>query len=123
METQESLNRIASLRLRLQMNRRLRLESLAALSKVFREFGEPLEDELLASFVFALPEELLGESASIKSASQKYGTSDTPTPTPDTPTGTPIGTPTGTPTGTPIGTPTGTPTGTPPDIPATTPTG
>jgi hypothetical protein len=60
MNTQESLRQIANLRLRFQMNRRLRLESLAALSRVFREHGEPLEDELLASLVFALPEELLG---------------------------------------------------------------
>jgi hypothetical protein len=42
------------------MNGRLRLESLAALSKVFREYGEPLREELLGSIVFAVPEELLG---------------------------------------------------------------
>jgi hypothetical protein len=43
------------------MNNRLRLESIAAISKVFREFGEPIEDELLASVVFAVPAELMGE--------------------------------------------------------------
>lgn len=51
---------VAKLRLRFQMNGRLRLESLAALSKVFREYGEPLREELLGSIVFAVPEELLG---------------------------------------------------------------
>jgi len=61
MTTQESLREAARLRLRVQMNNRLRLESIAAISKVFREFGEPIEDELLASVVFAVPAELMGE--------------------------------------------------------------
>jgi len=61
MTTQESLREAARLRLRIQMNNRLRLESIAAISKVFREFGEPIEDELLASVVFAVPAELMGE--------------------------------------------------------------
>ena len=60
MDTQESLREIENLRLRFRMNNRLRLESLAALSKIFREHGEPLRDELLASLVFAVPEELNG---------------------------------------------------------------
>jgi hypothetical protein len=41
------------------MNRRLRLECLAAVSKVFREQGEPISDELLSTIVFALPQELV----------------------------------------------------------------
>ena len=61
MATEESLHEAARLRFRFQMNNRLRLESLAAISKVFRDFGEPIEDELLASMVFAVPEELIGE--------------------------------------------------------------
>jgi len=61
MTTQESLREAARLRLRVQMNNRLRLESIAAISKVFREFGEPIKDELLASVVFAVPAELMGE--------------------------------------------------------------
>src|SRR3712207_866309 len=60
MRTQESLREIENLRLRFRMNNRLRLESLAALSRIFREHGETLSDELLASIVFAVPEELNG---------------------------------------------------------------
>ena len=60
MTTQERQMEAAKLRLRFQMNGRLRLESLAALSKVFRENGEPIREELLGSMVFAVPEELLG---------------------------------------------------------------
>src|SRR6476661_7982511 len=58
MDPQQSFREISGLRLRLQMNNRLRLESLAALSKVFREYGEPISDQLLASVVLALPDEL-----------------------------------------------------------------
>jgi len=61
MDTQERMMEAAKLRLRFQMNNRLRLESLAALSRVFREHQEPVADDLLASLVFAVPEELLGE--------------------------------------------------------------
>lgn len=61
MITEERMMEAAKLRLRLQMNSRLRLEALAALSKVFREYDEPVEDDLLAALVFAVPEELLGE--------------------------------------------------------------
>ena len=61
MDTQESLREIYNLRLRFQMNNRLRLECLAALSKIFREHGENLKDELLSSLVFAIPGELPGE--------------------------------------------------------------
>ena len=60
MTTQERQMEAAKLRLRFQMNGRLRLESLAALSRVFRENGEPIREELLGSMVFAVPEELLG---------------------------------------------------------------
>jgi hypothetical protein len=61
MNSQETLQEISNLRLRFQMNNRLRLESLAALSRLFREHGENLNDELLSSLVFALPVELPGE--------------------------------------------------------------
>ena len=62
MTAQECVREAARLRLRLHMNNRLRLETLAALSRVFREYGEPIHDELLASLVFAVPHELLGEA-------------------------------------------------------------
>jgi hypothetical protein len=61
MNAQESLREIDNLRLRFQMNNRLRLECLAALSKIFREHNENLQDELLSSLVFAIPCELPGE--------------------------------------------------------------
>jgi len=62
MSVQNPIMEAAGLRLRLQMNNRLRLEVLAALSKVFREFGEPVSDELLASVVLAIPDELAGHN-------------------------------------------------------------
>ena len=63
MDAQESMREVSGLRLRFQMNNRLRLESLAALSKVFREYGEPISDQLLSSVVLALPGELQGNGA------------------------------------------------------------
>lgn len=59
MNVSEPLRDVENLRFRIQMNNRLRLECLAAVSKVFREFREPINDELLSSIVFALPEELI----------------------------------------------------------------
>jgi hypothetical protein len=59
MDVHESLREAQNLRFRFQMNRRLRLECLAAVSKVFREQGEPMSDELLSTIVFALPQELV----------------------------------------------------------------
>jgi hypothetical protein len=65
MTTSERLMEVAKLRLRFRMNNRLRLESLAMLSRVFREHQEPIADELLSSIVFAVPEELVGEAEDI----------------------------------------------------------
>jgi hypothetical protein len=62
MEARESLREVENLRFRFQMNNRLRLECLAAVSKVFREFEEPLRDELLSAIVFALPQELMSSN-------------------------------------------------------------
>jgi hypothetical protein len=62
MIAEDRMMKAAKLRLRLQMNNRLRLESLAALSRVFREYQEYIDDELLASLVLAVPEELIGET-------------------------------------------------------------
>ncbi len=62
MTVHESIQAAAQLRLRMHMNSRLRLETLAALSKVFREHNEPIQDQLLGSLVFAVPHELLGEA-------------------------------------------------------------
>ena len=62
MQEQECLREAENLRFRFQMNNRLRLESLAAVSKVFREFGEPISDDLLSSLVFAVPNELIASN-------------------------------------------------------------
>ena len=62
MTTSQRLMEAAKLRLRLQMNARLRLEVLAAIARVFREYRDPLTDELLSTLVLAVPEELLGEA-------------------------------------------------------------
>ena len=59
MEPRETFREVENLRFRIQMNNRLRLECLAAVSKVFRDFEEPIADDLLASVVFALPQELV----------------------------------------------------------------
>ena len=59
MEPRETFREVENLRFRFQMNNRLRLECLAAVSKVFRDFEEPIADDLLASVVFALPQELV----------------------------------------------------------------
>jgi len=59
MNANGSLRDVENLRFRIQMNNRLRLECLAAVSRVFREFREPINDELLSSIVFALPQELI----------------------------------------------------------------
>ena len=64
MQEHESVREAENLRFRFQMNNRLRLESLAAVSKVFREFGEPISDELLSSLVFAVPNELIASNGS-----------------------------------------------------------
>jgi len=62
MEEREFLREVESLRFSFQMNNRLRLECLAAVSKVFREHETPLTDELLGSIVFALPWELVSNN-------------------------------------------------------------
>ena len=62
MEEREALREAENLRFRFQMNNRLRLESLAAVSKVFREFGEPISDDLLSSLIFAVPNELIASN-------------------------------------------------------------
>lgn len=81
METHESLRDVENLRFRFQMNNRLRLECLAAMSKVFREFGEPIKDELLSSVVFALPKELISNGhglAGVQLAGEKPDNPPTP---------------------------------------------
>lgn len=70
MEQRQTFREVENLRFRFQMNNRLRLECLAAVSRVFRDFEEPIADDLLASIVFALPQEL----ASANGNGHAYGT-------------------------------------------------
>jgi hypothetical protein len=58
MERQETLREIAALRHNLHINSRLRLEFLASLSKLLREYGISADDELLSSLILAVPAEL-----------------------------------------------------------------
>ena len=76
MDARESLRGAENLRFRFQMNNRLRLECLAAVSKVFREFGEPIADELLSSVVFALPQELVSSNGHGNSADWQLADED-----------------------------------------------
>src|SRR5579862_4980305 len=85
MNNQESLQEIFNLRLRFQMNSRLRLESLAALSRLFREHGEDLHDELLATMVFALPAELPGQRPDFQAAAPEAKKPGTQPPQPGSP--------------------------------------
>src|ERR1051325_7381613 len=74
MEPRESFRDVENLRFRFQMNNRLRLECLAAVSKVFRDFNEPIADDLLATIVFALPQELV--SANGNGNGHAYGSGE-----------------------------------------------
>lgn len=66
MSIQGSLREAQRLRVRMQMDNRLRLEVLAALSRTFRENREQVSNDLLRSLVFAVPEELPGEGEASK---------------------------------------------------------
>jgi hypothetical protein len=73
MNTQGALQEARQLRTKIQMDSRLRLEVLAALSRTFRENGARVSNDLLRSLVFAVPEELPGEGGSGKTASAGNG--------------------------------------------------
>ena len=60
MEREQSLQEIAVLRHSMHINNRLRLETIASLSRLFREYHVPIKDELLAEVILALPLELNG---------------------------------------------------------------
>lgn len=62
MPDDDARREVRVLRLLLDINNRLRLETLAALSRVFREHGVALSDNLFANLTFALPGELPGTS-------------------------------------------------------------
>lgn len=96
MSTVKSVSEISRLRLMFQMNNRLRLESLAALSKVFRSFGVAVSDELLSSIILAVPDEVMGYNNGStgrgrgEQALAAMSTTDAPTPPPPPPTPPPI---------------------------------
>ena len=66
MDTSERLREVANLRYALQSKSRLRLEFLGELSKLLRVHGQPVRDEVLASLVLAIPDELPGEGFASK---------------------------------------------------------
>lgn len=84
MNTQGALREAQRLRVKMQMNSRLHLEVLAALSKTFRDNGEKVSDGFLRSVVFAVPEELPGEGALSKTAVMRIAQSQTIPPQPTT---------------------------------------
>ncbi len=71
MTQQELVMEAAKLRLRLRMNNRLKLESQALLSKLFREHEVPVADELLSCLILAVPDELLIEAQSASRSKRK----------------------------------------------------
>jgi hypothetical protein len=66
MDTSERLREVANLRYALQSKSRLRLEFLGELSRLLRVHGQPVKDEVLASLVLAIPDELPGEGFASK---------------------------------------------------------
>lgn len=76
MTTQELVMEAAKLRLRFRMNSRLKLECQALLSKLFREHDVPVNDELLASLVVAVPHELRTEAYAEQSKKEREDDDD-----------------------------------------------
>jgi len=62
MQREETLREIAALRHSLHVNNRLRLEFLASISKLLRDYGITADDELLSSLILAVPDELSAQS-------------------------------------------------------------
>src|SRR3954471_12193676 len=63
MQREETLREVASLRHNLHINSRLRLEFLASISKLLRDYGITADDQLLSSLILAIPDELSANSA------------------------------------------------------------
>jgi hypothetical protein len=82
MDTSERLREVANLRYALQSKSRLRLEFLGELSKLLRVHGQPVRDEVLASLVLAIPDELPGEGFASKYNGETLYAESTP---PDSP--------------------------------------
>ena len=59
MTPQETLREVAALRHSFHANQRLRLEFLASVSKLLRDYGVQASDELLSSLIVSVPEEVL----------------------------------------------------------------
>lgn len=59
MTPQETLREVAALRHSFHANQRLRLEFLASVSKLLRDYGIQASDELLGSLIVSVPEEVL----------------------------------------------------------------
>ena len=87
MQNQESIGEIAALRHALHVNHRLRLEFLGGLSKLLREYGLQVSDELLGSLILSVPEEVLNGNGSSRLGAVGYSDSGEPasSPSPEPP--------------------------------------
>ena len=61
------------IRYKFRTNNRLNLEFRSALSKLFRDYKQPLDDELLSRVTLALPDELVGVAPSLLAITRKGG--------------------------------------------------
>jgi len=58
MEKHKTLREVSALRHHLHINSGLRLEFLASIARLLREYGIKADDELLNSLILAVPDEL-----------------------------------------------------------------
>jgi len=56
------------IRYKFRTNNRLNLEFRSALSKLFRDYKQPVDDEILSRVTLALPDELVGIASSLQSS-------------------------------------------------------
>lgn len=56
------------IRYKFRTNNRLNLEFRSALSKLFRDYRQPVDDEILSMVTLALPDELVGLASSLQSS-------------------------------------------------------
>lgn len=85
MTPQETLREVAALRHSFHANQRLRLEFLASVSKLLRDYGVEASDELLASLILSVPEEVLNGHQNGNGAQASSEKSAPPPHPPDSP--------------------------------------
>jgi hypothetical protein len=85
MQREETLREIAALRHNLHINSRLRLEFLASISKLLRDYGITADDQLLSSLILAVPDELSASEAPIPPEGEPLPPTPPDEPLPPTP--------------------------------------